>query len=388
MGIMGYAGAATLDNYSDALIVNESALLRIDNPKSIFTNPVPYGKGVDGLVNYAFEGGEASDATYPRYWMGFRATIRLLLCFLDYYQIKRYVAALFFALFSGVMCSIAKNADTKAAFLFALSIISVRPQIIALSLQFSCCFLLAFMAMLMMPWLSRHPEYEGIFFLETGIITMYFDFYTTPIITFGLPLVYLYLLRNRAGKRLSWKKILTNGASWLAGYGGMWIVKLVLVTVFTDVNGLQNGIDAFFKCIGVTKIPRYETYNFGQALEEIKKVLYSDDAGRKIVLAVLAVLAFALLIISVRKRVRFAELRSHAVLLAVAAVPVLWFAVGGRPIVNHAYFQYRSVVVIFWAVSVFFMLVFADADAAKNPLQQCKNKADDMTAVKQNQSGS
>lgn len=359
--VASHSDASVLDNFTDSIILTESAAMQISTPGSILTNPI-YGYGVEGLSRYAFEDGAEPIGVYPRYWMGFRGTIRLLLSFLDYFQIKRYVAVLFFTLFSAVMCSIAQNTDTKTAFLFALSMIFVRPHIIALSLQYSCCFLIAFISMLLVPWVSRHPKYESIFFLEVGLITMYFDFYTTPIITLGLPLVYLYLLRHKMDGKLSGKRILIDVTHWLCAYGGMWLTKLVLVTVFTDVNGIANGLKSFSNCVGLVDNPSYQSYSLGKALNQVVKVLCSDEVGGKILVLVLAAAIVVLPVALMRKHVRWSNCMTHISLLAVAALPIAWFVVAGRPLINHAYFQYRSITVTFFAAAAFLRLMFTDAD--------------------------
>ena len=50
--------------------------------------------------------------------------------------------------------------------------------------------LLNLLNMLLIPWLHRHGKWEGLFFMEVGMLTMYFDFYTVPLVTLGFPLLY------------------------------------------------------------------------------------------------------------------------------------------------------------------------------------------------------
>lgn len=362
--------AGQLDNYTDALILAESKATTISNPISIFTNPVYSLSGgagpVEDLYLYAYADNPVITGAYTRYWMGFRSLVRLALCFLNYYQIKRYLAALFFALFSAVVCSIAKNVNAKAAFLFAASVILVRPNVVAISFQFSCCFFIAFLALLLIPWLLRHPKFEAVFFLEIGIITMYFDFYTTPVITLGLPLTYLYLLHHKNGKHLSVKRIGADTTSWFVGYGGMWFAKMVLTTVFTDVNGFENALFSFASRVGINKDPNFEAfYSPSYAFSKVKGVLYSDETGRTIFLTAVILIAVVLLTVSMWKRVRISNYAAHIGLLVLAAFPILWFAAAAQPTSIHAWFQYRSVVVLFWASAAFFLSAFTDADLAR-----------------------
>ena len=148
--------ASILDYVTDTLILAESKATTIENWQTIFTNPqyqypAEEGSAVHDLYQYAIDENPEPSRYYVQYWMGFRPVMRLLLCFFDYYQILRYTAVAFFVLLAAVMCSIANRAGTRTAFLFALSMIFVRPHVVAVSLQFSCCFFIAFLAMLAVP---------------------------------------------------------------------------------------------------------------------------------------------------------------------------------------------------------------------------------------------
>ena len=357
------AYAAMLDVTTDALILAESKATSISQWDSILSNPL-YEQGEGGTVEqlYRYASGENRDVSryYVQYWMGFRPVMRLLLTFLDYYQIIRYVAFAFFVLLAAVMCSVANHTDTKTAFLFALSIILVRPHIISVSLQFSCCFFIAFLAMLMVPWIHRHREWEGLFFLELGIATMYFDFYTTPIITFGLPMIYLYAIRAAEAKPTCLGCIGKNALSWSLGYGGMWLAKLLLTSLLTDADGIGTGMTSFMGRIGITKTPGLEAYyNPIVALRTVAKSLYSDQQGKLILAAACAVLMMLLAVRFLRCKCGLRDLLCHKGLIVIAALPLIWFMAAAQPTGNHHWFQYRGIAVTFWAGFLYLQALLA-----------------------------
>lgn len=344
--------ASMLDVTTDALILAESKATTISQWDTILTNPLyDYGDGtVDSLLAYAQDSTLAPTSYYVQYWMGFRTVIRLLLCFFDYYQILRYTAVAFFVLFAAVMCSIAKRAGTKAAFLFALSIIAVRPHVVAVSLQFSCCFFIAFLAMLLVPKLHENRKWEPLFFLELGILTQYFDFYTTPILTFGMPMIYLYLLGRRENDAPGGKRIGMDAAAWSAGYGLMWLAKLSLTSLLTGANGIGQGFTAFAGRVGIEKTPGLESYyNPITALRTVFASLYSDREGKLVLLATVAAIAVWVLYRFIKDRHTLRECVSHWQLLLIAALPVVWFMAAAQPTANHHWFQYRGIAVSFWA---------------------------------------
>lgn len=369
-----HAFAATLDYTTDALILSESKAMTIGHRDRIFTNPLfqyDYGEGtaVDHLYQYSLDTDPEPTSFYVQYWMGFRPVIRLLLCFLDYYQILRYVAVAFFVLFAAVICSISNKLETKTAFLFALSIILVRPHVIAVSLQFSCCFLIAFSAMLLVPKIRRHPAWISVFFMELGLLTQYFDFYTTPVLTFGLPMIYLYLLQSRDQEQGSLKAIGCNAACWCAGYGFMWLAKLVLTSALTEADGLGRGLASFSGRVGIEKVSGMEEYYSPiAALRSVAASLYSDREGKMILFAAVCILFLWVFICLLRKKVRIRDLTQHSSLLLLAALPVIWFMAAAQPTANHHWFQYRGIAVSFWA-GMLYLQYLLKPDPEQNTLQ-------------------
>ncbi len=352
--------ASMLDYVTDALILAHSKATTISQWETILTNPqYEYGEGtkVDHLYHYSLDEDPQPTGYYSRYWMGFRSYIRLALCFFDYYQILRYVAVAFFVLLAATMCSVAKHTGTKTAFLFALSIILVRPHVVAVSLQFSCCFFLAFLAMLLVPWIYKKPEWESLFFLELGIATMYFDFYTTPILTFGLPMTYLCVLRHTRGATTSLKNVGRNTLSWFGGYVGMWLAKLCLTSALTSDDGIGAGMRSLMERIGVTKASGMESYyNPLTALRTVAASLYSDREGKLVLLALCALLFLLVLAVFLRRKPSFRSLLTHSALLLIAFLPLLWFMIAAQPTANHHWFQYRGIAVTFWAGLVYLQL--------------------------------
>ena len=353
--------ASMLDYITDALILEESKATTIQDWKTIFTNPLyEYGKetAAENLYEYSLDPSPEPTGYYVQYWMGFRPIVRFLLEFLDYYQILRYTAVAFFALWAAALCSVASRAGTKTAFLFALSIILVRPHVISVSLQFSCCFFIAFAAMLAVPWLHQNKKWESLFFLELGILTQYFDFYTTPVLTFALPMTYLIILRLRDGRSAGFRQILKSIVSWIAGYGLMWLAKLVLTTLFTDVNAIGRGFSSFSGRMGIEKTSGMEAlYNPIAALRGVFVSLYSDREGKLILFAAVALTFLVLLVRLLRDRHQPRELLRNWEFLFLASLPVIWFAAAAQPTANHHWFQYRGIAASFWAGFVYLQLL-------------------------------
>lgn len=380
--VADYSPASRLDTGTDAMMLRASMSTRDDYLGSVLTNPIyTYGENgndwdsiPDTVAQQAMGMPHSGVFYYSRYWMGFRVLLRFALTFLTYGQIKRYLAFAFLTLFVYTMIQIGKHGGSRLGFLFALSVILVRPHVMATSMQYTCCFFIAFFAMLMIPWLRRNAQFETIFFMEVGMITMYLDFYTVPLITFGFPMVYLCVLQGKNGEKLSVLRVLKSLFAWVAGYALMWIAKLTLTTVLTSVNSLYEGFSSFTARVGLEKRADLEEYYSLQKLwDALKDAIFADDIGRLVyVMGFMAILVFVL--IRVRKnRVPGKCLRNGLPALFVAVMPVIWFLLTVQPTAIHAYFQYRTIALTYWAVGGYVDLILpATAKWEQTKVQQLR----------------
>ena len=159
-----------------------------------------------------------------------------------------------------------------------------------------------FAAMLLSPAVHKRPKWEGLFFMEVGLLTMYFDFYTAPLITLGFPMVYLYALGLKEGDAPSVKRLGRDTALWFGGYVSMWMAKLVLTSLLTQVNAVANGWNALMGRLGVSHTEGLEEYySLELAMERLGDVIFSDSEGKVIFLAALAAVLLAVIGCAVRR---------------------------------------------------------------------------------------
>lgn len=359
--IFDNSAGSGLDVATDVMILRTSLTTNDRYLGSILTNPVysfddlqEWDDIDDTLARLSYDMQPDGVWYYARYWMGFRVIMRLALTFFTYAQVKRYLSFLFLSLFAAVICSVSQHANSKIAFLFALSIVLVRPHVMATSMQLTCCFFLAFGAMLLVPWLYRNSKWEGLFFMELGMLTMYFDFYTVPLVTFGFPLMYLCILKQERGAFYTMKSLSRNIAVWFAGYGFMWIAKLSLTSLLTSVDALSQGLTSFFSRVGIEKDPELtEFYSLKAAFEGIREAVFSDEVGAAVYLLCAGMILAMALYKILRGRTDRAGFRRAAKYLLFAAIPLVWFVITKQPIAIHYFFQYRTIALTHWASGVF-----------------------------------
>lgn len=360
--------SSSLDTYSDIEMLRATSSMHKDNLQSILTNDFFYYPdaelNLDNLEMYA-SGAESSSAFhYVRYWMGFRVFLRFALTFLNYFQIRRYLGFAFFCLLFALVFHVEKHTDKKLAYLFAISVILVRPNVIVSSLQYSCCFYIAFLSMFFIPWIYRNPKWQALFFMEVGMITMFFDFYSVPLITFGYPMVYLLAMQAANHQQVSAKKIMIFLISWLLGWGFMWIAKLLLTTLLTDVNGIQNGFSSFFRRVGIVKTEELlQYYSIPYAFSQLFRVIFSDFKGAVIYISGVLLCLITVIIKAIRSSVSIGAFLKHKKFLIITVMPVIWFIITAQPIAIHAFFQYRSIAIIYWSIFAYIYTVFTDKES-------------------------
>lgn len=353
--------ASTLPVSSDFLIIQTSLSTHSGYLGSILTNPVYEYDGLSGwegaketIARLSYDMPSDGVWYYARYWMGFRVIMRLALTFFTYGQIRRYMSFLFLMLFAAVICSVSKHTNSKIAFLFALSIILVRPHVMATSMQLTCCFFIGFAAMLLVPWIYRHQKWEGLFFMEVGMITMYFDFYTVPLVTACFPLLYLWILNQENSRTVPLRNLIRNLCTWFAGYGFMWIAKLSLTTLLTSVDALSQGLTSFFSRVGLEKDAELEEYySVKAAFDGVREAVFSDETGMAVYLLGAGLILAVVLYKVLRGYVSGQSFWNAAPCLLFAVIPLIWFVITKQPIAIHFYFQYRTIALTHWAAGTF-----------------------------------
>lgn len=349
--------AYQMDNYTDSQIILQSYNLTIANPASILSNPkhisgtnsTNMALALDEVVNQGAE----NETNYVRYWMGFRIFIRPLLLVGSYFTIRKIVAAVFWVLLFAAMIAIAKKVNTKTAMCFGISLALLNPSIIAQSLQYSCTFLLTFVFILYLCCCRQSKYIRPAFsFCAFGVLTQLFDFYTTPVITWGIP-VLLFLTMDTGNPR-PLRTLLKTGLAWLYGYGAMWLTKLLTVTLFTDINGLADGFYRLAQRVGIVVMEEAaDKYDAIAALKAVWKTVFPGTGGKVILGAVILVTLVGMGVLW-HKRGWKVFWKDGALLIA-AAVPVAWFLCSAQPTYIHAWFQHRSLIVMFFGLLLFYL---------------------------------
>lgn len=353
-----------VDGFTESLILMSSYYMdTTKKPANILLNPLYIEQ--EPLINETLlkmtEQEIEPNATYVRYWMGFRIIIRPLLAFFHYDEIRYVLSIVFLLLFSLSVIVFYKFSGTSRALSFAISVAMMNLSVISYSIDHSICFLLTFVFLIAVPLIRLKIDsvFHPLVFLSFGMLTQFFDFYTSPLITFAFPFMLLYSILYEKESAFRAKKLFYIAIiyffSWLAGYVIMWLMKLSLTSMFTPINGLLDGFSAFTRRVGIEKIPTLsQYYNPLMALEGVFRSFFGSKSILIFFIFIFSVIALPLFIHMVYRRKIGAWINNHNIYITLALLPLIWFILAAQPTSIHAYFQYRSISVTVYCLFVVF----------------------------------
>lgn len=342
-----------LDNFTETRILLESLYLDTrTSPQAVYFCPTYDGGGdpIAAINNVSKLGGfPEPDTNFPHMLMGFRAPVRLLLTFMNLRQIRRLLMWGVLLLFTANVLNIKKRSGTLIALLFTAAFLSVNPLIVMSSMQYACCFFIAFTAMLLMPRLEKWKLTEPMFFFLIGGLTQYFDTYTTPLVTFGLPMLWMLLVKQQSGQLQSFGEDLLCVAkcfgAWLGAYAMMWLVNIGVVALASDYDVWHIAWRAFGAGTG-----------FGTRRADALLALSAGLTNLVTIECALCLVGFIVawpFMMDTRAK-RKTGYRQGRIFLIVALLPVLWCIVAPNTLLENSYYQYRMLIVTIFGLLCFY----------------------------------
>ena len=339
-------GVSIVHHYADAVLLNilwnqDSAHpLRAVMDAAYYELPEQtQGENLRSAVD-----GAAANTSYARYWHGMIVLLKPLLTFLTMDGVKICGAVLLAAL-AAVYLLLAWRRNLRVlAISSAVGLILVQIWIVPVCVEYYSCFALMFLFADLVLWRGDRLKEDALLFVFAGALTCFFDFLTCEILTLGLPLLCLLLLRKESGKGALLTMIRCCGA-WLLAYGLTWLCKWGLSAamlgrslsdvalgqgIYRAAGEIEIGVDIGFPPLAAI------TVNLGCLFP--MKLAAKAPSIQFIFLAVcLMALAFWYLF----RKEGGAGGRAWPMLL-VAAIPFVRYAVIWNHAALHPFFTYRS----------------------------------------------
>lgn len=310
---------------------------------------------------------------YPRFWHGYIVVLRFLLIFINYTEI-RYYNMLFLFLILGIdLILMSKMLNTRTAMVFLLAMCMGRFFISAYCFSYIISFAIALIAIwiILIRWKVISSSNLCNLFMLIGILENFFDFLTTPLLTWGLPImivILLYLNDDNLSSGVIWKRTINYSLFWLLGYAGMWLMKWLVGTVILQSNIFSDAADQiYFRTRGNESYP---VDYFEMLSKNISKITL-PNVSWKIFISVLLLFwcMFAAVLVK-----RHGDIRKLTLFISMALFPYVWYIVLVNHSQIHAIFTYKlQIISLFSYFASFFYCIDWKHDLCK------KNVGDDST---------
>lgn len=355
--------ATKIDNYADSMLLN--VIYNVDEKHpfySVVTAPYYRVEGDTAAEDYhasVVDGKEANNE-YSRYWHGSQVFLRPLLTVFSITGLRAVMFAVLAVLniLFGIM--MLRRKLLKPALIYFASLILVGGWMTALSLEYVMTFIVMTAACMAVCRLmtdgesiQKRDERLTFVFVIGGVLTCFLDFLTTETLAFTVPfLLFIIISVQKSDRPLRFKenflRLIRFGSAWLMSYAGMFAVKWGLVYFVAGKDAFLNALQsAAYRIDGVAtagettfnlsqKIMIALSQNISCLLPTTKQLTAISNVG--ILVAAFLVLAVVLYLFR-GERLDGAFI---ALMLTVACIPYLRYAVLLNHSTMHYFFTYRA----------------------------------------------
>lgn len=289
---------------------------------------------------------------YARYWHGYQVVLRPALVLFSYFDIRYLNQFILLIMLAICFALLSKKTDMGIAVIFMISIIMTYPFVVSVNIQYMIANMVMLFSVLYLLRKYEPGKDWGLFFFAVGCIINFFDLLTFPLITLGMPLIILLVLRIR-NENNCWVKnfcfAVKNSLIWVVGYAATWFAKWVIGSIVLRKNVFADALEVIgFRTMGNEE---YEINRIDTLIKNIKAIF---PPAKMTAIALIALAAAVMLILLLKKREqgKYAVCRT-SVLLAPAMIPVIWVVVLSNHSQIHWWFTYRMFMISVFSCGCF-----------------------------------
>jgi len=355
-------GRVVVDNFTDCYMHNVAYCADATHPVDAAMRNYRYRGDVDMIVSMnQLASGRTVDgfSEYGKYWHGYQVFLRPLLTVIDYGKIRVLNGIILSLLLVVALVLLARRLSLGVSLCFIVSLLMVHSAVIPWSLQYSTCYYITLVSMVLLlgfKRLSATRRSLALCFFAIGATTSFLDFFTTPVMTLGLPLTVMVLKDKNQGNM---RAVFTLCSMWLMGYCLMWVSKWGMAYLLAGYNPMEQ----------VTESVQLHSVGRGSGnMVAVWRELFDILASRWSLLSakgltrwsIVAVLALPALLVPKGRR----TLDRYAVLLAIAMLTPLWYIVVAHHSYTHFFITMRDLIVC-WFASLCFLYNMIDFNKLK-----------------------
>lgn len=312
----------------------------------------PVFTSCEALIAFARTGEAPPGAAqeYHRYWHGYAALSRPLLAAIPYRDLRMLTFNTMALLFAALGWALAREFGLKVAAAFLLPFYFINfAGFMILWTKASAWFVPLGGAIYMARARAPYVRDPYIAFFLFGALTAFLDLLTTPLLAFGLPaLVYFMVLLRRAdtlAPRAEIVRLALIGGFWLAGYAGLWAIKIALAAYVAGPDAVSEALRA-----AATRINgEWESVKHfpGAAILENFEVFKAFWGAAAAVM--FFILPFAT---AARRRAALSLVVTRPAFALIALAPFAWFEILSNHSQIHGLFTHALLVLTFIPLSL------------------------------------
>ncbi len=326
----------TLDNYTDAIMLNTAySINSAEAFKSSLINKRYYdgsnGKNQLDNLEEIYNKNVEPNAGYERYWHGYLVFLRPLLAVFSYDVIRILNAVLLYGGFLYLFFLTWKKLGKKLSIALLVGFVAIDFFFIWKSMQFSSIFHIAIFSSIYLVLHQKKVQNQYLLFFIVGGLTSFFDLLTAPLITLGLPLIFIVYLNKS-----NIKTVILHCLAWGSGYLLLWLSKWVLVELLFAPGAIQTALNTISSRTVSEPDPNF---SYVQTLKLNIFQLIGYHKSNKIIVLVSGIITsiFLLRYISFNKK----KISSVLSWIMIGIIPYVWYLVAANHSYLHVWYTYR-----------------------------------------------
>lgn len=351
-----------LHYYADSILLNIIYSIDTENPvESVMWSK--YYEEVKMDVNDDFitvvEEKKEPNQQYLRYWHGSMTILRPLLTIFNIKQIYRINQIAMWSLVISLLVVIyIKN--KKLAIIYILAMIMVAFPMVPLCFEYSWTFYIMLITSIIAILIEKRGD-NGLFvlFFISGILTCFFDFLTTELITILIPVLLVLFIRKEENRLENFKKtllfVIRSCILWGIAYISMWFAKWVLASIILNINFVDYVKDnAQLRINGLQNIESTKKMYWGAIFKNWHN-LYPINIIKRDSHLIGILIAFLITIIVMFDWKNIKKKWFSAIILMIAITPYIRYLVLANHSYRHAFFTFRNQIITIISIGIIFI---------------------------------
>lgn len=293
---------------------------------------------------------------YIRYWHGSIIILKPLLVFFNIEQIY-IINKILMYLMALVLFIILFKKSKKVSIIFLFSMIMVAFPIVPKCIEYTWTFYI----MIIVSIISLLIEKKGdkplytLFFI-TGMITCYFDFLTTELITLFVPLLLIVGIRKEENRNGSFKEcvflLLKCSMLWGISYVAMWFSKWILASLILNINAMDYVKDsAWLRLNGLQNIESKEIMYTGAIYKNFHNLYPLNIVKKTSTLWIYVGIVFSLILATFDWK-NIKKKWFSLIMLIIGIIPYIRYLILANHSYKHAFFTFRSQIITIIALGL------------------------------------